>query len=218
MRYCSNAALSLLLLIASTSSTNAFTPTPFLRHTKRSIISTDALQLLGTCESRSNSSTALRAGGNLFRPRQPRKDDDEEDDDEDDEDDDIDDEDDSYKQSASSEFMDSKEASSSDLAPVGRSSVDWGGEYGKLRERVGDIESGQTGPSKALFRIMTAKTPNEAIASFVNEANPEVVAAMSGAVTSLLGGLSNPNAGVETIVKANGEKLGSLCFQLQMTG
>jgi hypothetical protein len=41
---------------------------------------------------------------------------------------------------------------------------------------------------------------------------------MSGTVQSLLGGLAKPGAGVETIVKANGEKLGSLCFQLQMTG
>lgn len=31
-------------------------------------------------------------------------------------------------------------------------------------------------------------------------------------------GLSSPTAGVETLVKASGEKIGSLCFQLQMTG
>ena len=31
-------------------------------------------------------------------------------------------------------------------------------------------------------------------------------------------GLSSPAAGVETLVKASGEKIGSLCFQLQMTG
>lgn len=31
-------------------------------------------------------------------------------------------------------------------------------------------------------------------------------------------GLSSPTAGVETLVKASGDKIGSLCFQLQMTG
>lgn len=31
-------------------------------------------------------------------------------------------------------------------------------------------------------------------------------------------GLSSPTSGVETVVKASGEKIGSLCFQLQMTG
>ena len=31
-------------------------------------------------------------------------------------------------------------------------------------------------------------------------------------------GLSSPTSGIETIVKASGDKIGSLCFQLQMTG
>jgi len=53
---------------------------------------------------------------------------------------------------------------------------------------------------------------------FLQEAKPDVIGAMTGAVMSLLGGLSNPAIGVETIVKADGEKLGNLCFQLQMTG
>lgn len=128
----------------------------------------------------------------------------EEDEDEDDEDDE---EPDPYAEKASSEFVESG------------SGLDWGGALGKLRQRVSDVESGESqSPSKALFRIMTSQTPNQAIGTFVNTANPQVVAAMSGAVSTLLGGLSNPAMGVETIVKASGEKIGSLCFQLQMTG
>jgi len=41
---------------------------------------------------------------------------------------------------------------------------------------------------------------------------------MSGAVSSLLGGLSNPAMGIETVVQTSSEKLGQLCFQLMMTG
>ena len=64
----------------------------------------------------------------------------------------------------------------------------------------------------------SSETPNQVIGQFITTANPQVVQAMSGAVGSLLGGLSNPNMGIETVVKATGEKVGSLCFQLQMTG
>ncbi len=84
---------------------------------------------------------------------------------------------------------------------------------------MSDIESGKsTKPSTALFRTISRERPNEAIGRFVREANPEVVAAMTGAVSSLLGSLSNPAMGVETIVQASSEKLGQLCFQLMMTG
>jgi len=96
---------------------------------------------------------------------------------------------------------------------------DWGGALGKLRQRVDDVETGKSqDPSHALFRLMSSQTPNQVIGKFVTSANPQTVQAMSGAVTSLLGGLSSPAAGVETLVKASGEKIGSLCFQLQMTG
>ena len=98
------------------------------------------------------------------------------------------------------------------------SSLDWGGAYGQLRKRIGDVKEGKSGPSYALFRMMTRETPNEAIASLVRDASPEVINAMSGAVSSLLGGLSNPSLGMDTIVKATGDKLTALCFQLQMTG
>lgn len=65
--------------------------------------------------------------------------------------------------------------------------------------------------------------------NFVSQATPEVVSAMSSAVSGLLGSLASPvlgggvgvgggGSGIETIVKANGETLGKLCFQLQMTG
>jgi hypothetical protein len=112
-----------------------------------------------------------------------------------------------YTEKASSEFVSSG------------SGLDWGGALGKLRDRVSDVETGASqSPSKALFRIMTSKTPNQLIGEFVSTANPQVVNAMTGAISSLLGGLSSPAMGVETIVKASGEKIGSLCFQLQMTG
>ena len=134
------------------------------------------------------------------------------DDDEDEEDEDLS----AYEQNAASEFL--SNPSSSSITPSFSQPVDWGGEYDTLRSRLTDTESGNIGPSRALFRTMTAETPNEAIMNFVSGASPEVVTAMSAAVTSLLGGLMSPSGGVQTIVKANGEKLGSLCFQLQMTG
>jgi Protein of unknown function (DUF760)/EF-hand domain pair len=130
-----------------------------------------------------------------------------------------------YTTLAASEFMSSNvtaNANATDLVRMGdlsSTSIDWGGALGKLRQRVDDIAQGKSGnPSQALFRLMSNQSPNQVIGSFVNSASPQVVQAMSGAVSSLLGGLSSPTSGVETIVKATGEKLGSLCFQLQMTG
>lgn len=127
-------------------------------------------------------------------------------------------EEDPYVGLASSEFG---EESSSALATSDAlaTDLDWGGALGSLRSRMEDVESGTSGdPSQALFRMMSAPTPNQLIGKFVSSADPQVVQAMSGAVTSLLGGLSSPNMGVEVQVKASGEKIGSLCFQLQMTG
>ncbi|KAL7576615.1 hypothetical protein ACA910_005553 [Epithemia clementina (nom. ined.)] len=140
-----------------------------------------------------------------------------------------------YLAVASSEFLDdpqelnateSSSSSSSSIVPSLLSSssspttrVDWGGALGRLRERVQDVESGDSqNPSKALFRLMSSQSPNQAIGSFITRANPQVIEAMSNAVGSLLGGLASPQSGVETIVKASGDKIGSLCFQLQMTG
>lgn len=128
-----------------------------------------------------------------------------------------------YTTLAASEFRSSDlTANSTDLVRTGdlsSTSIDWGGALGKLRQRVDDIAQGKSGnPSQALFRLMSNQSPNQVIGSFVNSASPQIVQAMSGAVSSLLGGLSSPTSGVETIVKATGEKLGSLCFQLQMTG
>lgn len=142
----------------------------------------------------------------------------------DDDDDDLYMEQDPYVLSAPSEFTSNENTPSSSAADLVLSSeistaVDWGGALGKLRQRFDDIEQGKSGnPSQALFRLMSAQSPNQAIGSFVNSASPQVVQAMSGAVSSLLGGLSSPTSGVETIVKATGSKIGSLCFQLQMTG
>jgi Protein of unknown function (DUF760) len=125
-----------------------------------------------------------------------------------------------YTQKATSEFQDVDVKDSSALASsLGGSAVDWGGALGKLRQRMQDVESGKSrDPSTALFRYMSAKTPNELIGTFVQTANPKVVQACSDAVNSLLGGLSSPLMGIETIVRTNGDKIASLCFQLQMTG
>eukprot|EP00529_Nitzschia_sp_RCC80_P010764 CAMPEP_0113481884 /NCGR_PEP_ID=MMETSP0014_2-20120614/22636_1 /TAXON_ID=2857 /ORGANISM="Nitzschia sp." /LENGTH=635 /DNA_ID=CAMNT_0000375389 /DNA_START=108 /DNA_END=2015 /DNA_ORIENTATION=+ /assembly_acc=CAM_ASM_000159 len=145
---------------------------------------------------------------------------DEEDDDEDEEDEDP------YTTAAASEFTNSDSVSSSSSSIVAANGgdelntvIDWGGALSKLRERVDDVETGKSqDPSHVLFRQMSSPSPNQLIGQFVSSANPQVVQAMSGAVQSLLGGLSNPNMGIETVVKASGEKIGSLCFQLQMTG
>ena len=132
-------------------------------------------------------------------------------------------EDDPYQKVAASEFSDETDSSSSALTAMNTdldaTMMDWGGALGQLRQRVEDVESGLSkDPSHVLFRIMSSQTPNQVIGQFVSSANPKTVQAMSGAVTSLLGGLTNPNMGVDTLVKATGEKVGSLCFQLQMTG
>eukprot|EP00560_Eucampia_antarctica_P008357 CAMPEP_0197825736 /NCGR_PEP_ID=MMETSP1437-20131217/2771_1 /TAXON_ID=49252 ORGANISM="Eucampia antarctica, Strain CCMP1452" /NCGR_SAMPLE_ID=MMETSP1437 /ASSEMBLY_ACC=CAM_ASM_001096 /LENGTH=542 /DNA_ID=CAMNT_0043425869 /DNA_START=11 /DNA_END=1639 /DNA_ORIENTATION=+ len=228
-------AFTLSLGLLTCNHVEAFTPASFVA------IRTPAPAFyLSNSKTRNDSgnTVALRMvggkGGNLLRPiRQNDDDEDNEDNDEnddveneDEDDDDLENEDedddevDPYTKAASSEFdddgKDTDNTSSNDLAIT--TSIDWGGAYGKLLERFDDVESGKTGPSNALFRIMSKESPNEAISNFVREANPEVVAVMNGAIGSLLGGLSNPVIGIETIVKANEEKLANLCFQLQMTG
>jgi hypothetical protein len=147
-------------------------------------------------------------------------DDEEEDPEEDDEEEEDEDEEDPYSQIAQSEFIDETPLSSSLTARESpRTTQDWGGALAKLRERVSDIESGKSqDPSNSLFRLMASQSPNQLIGNFVQSANPQVVSAMSGAIASLLGGLSNPAMGAEMVVKASGDKIGSLCFQLQMTG
>lgn len=150
---------------------------------------------------------------------------------EEDEDEDDDLVEDAYQAIAASEFVEDLsqkntppqstsvvKASSALATPT--TTVDWGGALGKLRQRVEDIESGKsTDPSHSLFRLMSSQTPSQQIASFVSTASPSVVTAMSSAISSLLGGLaSTPVSGFDTVVKASSEKLGSLCFQLQMTG
>mmetsp|Transcript_23682 Transcript_23682/g.35223 ORF Transcript_23682/g.35223 Transcript_23682/m.35223 type:complete len:536 (-) Transcript_23682:174-1781(-) len=156
-------------------------------------------------------------GGNLFRPikNQDDRNEDEDDDEDDEEEESL------YEQFASSEFLDKSSDNSNKITQSFSPSskpVDWGGEYDTLRSRFDDVKNNKIGPSNTLFRIMTSQTPNEAIMSFINDASPQVVTAMSSTVTNLLGGLTNPSTGMEMIVKANGDKLGSLCFQLQMTG
>ena len=65
---------------------------------------------------------------------------------------------------------------------------------------------------------MSLSPLTKTIRKFVNEANPEILQVMSGTVQGMLGGLSNPMTGIETIVTANSDGLSNLCFQLQMTG
>lgn len=97
-------------------------------------------------------------------------------------------EEDPYEKVASSEFLDS--GKTGDLVTTSgqvATRMDWGGALTKLRERVDDVESGKSqNPSHALFRLMSSQSPNQAIGSFVQKANPQVVQAMSGAVGSLL--------------------------------
>ena len=144
-------------------------------------------------------------------------------------DEDDEEENDEYMQKARSEFVEEEPrtivASSleSALARASRTldetDVDWGGALETLSKRKEDIESGKSdNPAYAIFRTIVRDRPNESIGKFVKEANPEIVASMSGAVSSLLGSLSNPAMGIETVVQASSEKLGQLCFQLMMTG
>jgi hypothetical protein len=55
--------------------------------------------------------------------------------------------------------------------------MDWGGALGKLRERVGDMDTGKS-----------AETPNQVIVNLSPPSIQKIVQAMSGAVSSLLGG------------------------------
>jgi len=148
---------------------------------------------------------------------------DDDDDIDEDEDDDDEEEDDPYTTFASSEFQSTGKETGSNGSREGNetltSNLDWGGALSSLRQRVSDVETGKSqDPSQVLFRIMTSSGPTDTIRNFVNEANPEIVQAMSGTVSGMLGGLSNPISGIDTIVTANSDKLGALCFQLQMTG
>ena len=176
--------------------------------------------------------THLSMAGRIFINK-GGEDDDEHEPEEEEEGDDEPEEENSYIKAASSEFGASDDQllssvnknNSSALAYGGTAdnslstSIDWGGALGTLRQRLDDIESGKSGnPSQALFRLMSAETPNQSIGSFIRKANPQVVQAMSGAISSLLGGLSSPQSGIEVLVKSTGDKIGSLCFQLQMTG
>lgn len=197
LRFSANALFATLYV----SEISAFSPLPCQRH--------NAVPFL---PSTSHKRTRLQISFNDFDddPIEPNNDDDDEDDGDEQ---DID----PYRDAAASEFLETENESSA-LAPVGKSSLDWGGEYGKLSKRIETVESGGEKASGALFRIMTSETPNQAITNFMESANPQVVAAMGGAVSSLLGGLSSPTTGMETIVRASGDKIGNLCFQLQVTG
>lgn len=81
------------------------------------------------------------------------------------------------------------------------------------------INDGQTGGSAILFDMMSSMTPSQVITDFMMTAQPLVINAMSDAVAGLLGGLgTNQAMGIGVVAKVKGEKLGALCFQLQMTG
>jgi len=133
-------------------------------------------------------------------------DDDDDDDDREEEEEEEDEEDetevDGYTQTAREEFQEMSTpptSSSSALTTKGMNGgggggglvtkQDWGGALGKLRQRMEDMESGKSDdPSHLLFRVMSSQTPNQLIGKFVTTANPQTVQAMSGAVSSLLGG------------------------------
>ena len=95
----------------------------------------------------------------------------------------------------------------------------WGSALSSLRARMAEQNAGIVGESGALFRLMSSMTPSQVITDFLSSAQPLVINAMSDAVGSLIGGMgTNPAMGVDVIAKVKGEKLGALCFQLQMTG
>ncbi|GMI45420.1 hypothetical protein TrCOL_g1598 [Triparma columacea] len=97
--------------------------------------------------------------------------------------------------------------------------TDWGGALAELRSRMNKINDGQTGGSAILFDMMSSMTPSQVITDFMMTAQPLVINAMSDAVAGLLGGLgTNQAMGIGVVAKVKGEKLGALCFQLQMTG
>lgn len=113
----------------------------------------------------------------------------------DDEEDEKEQEEDPYTKAAKEEFEESSSSpeSSSALAMFNSGELttfqDWGGALGKLRQRVEDMETGKSQDlSHALFRLMSSQSPNQVIGKFVTSANPQTVQAMSGAVSSLLGG------------------------------
>ena len=62
---------------------------------------------------------------------------------------------------------------------------------------------------------MSSSPPTETIRKLVNEANPEIVQAMSGAIQGMLDGLSDPMTGIEIIVTVNSDKLNALFFSFK---
>jgi len=212
-------AISFLLKYSFLSS-HAFTPYNIIHNYHHQLSSGEPLQFILSLIRKSTSDKKLYFGGALFGHFESAGDinGDDEKKEEDDEEESL------YEQIAASEFEIASPSSLSSppgqlTSPLTSSEgVDWGGEYDTLRQRASDAKSGRVGPPLSLFRIMTSQSPNEAVSDFVSTADPQVVEAMGGAVQSLLGGLVNPAVGVETIVKASGERLGNLCFQLQMTG
>ena len=86
-----------------------------------------------------------------------------------------------------------------------------------LSRRAADLAAGRTGSSDVLFRQLTPVLPSEGIRKFISGSSPVVLSAMSDAIGALMGGLANPAVGAGIVVKADGEKLAALCFQLQKT-
>mmetsp|Transcript_21345 Transcript_21345/g.42719 ORF Transcript_21345/g.42719 Transcript_21345/m.42719 type:complete len:289 (+) Transcript_21345:320-1186(+) len=95
---------------------------------------------------------------------------------------------------------------------------DWADALESLSRRAADLAAGRTSPKDVLFRQLTSDLPSEGIRKFISGSSPVVLSAMSDAVGALMGGLANPAVGAGIVVKADGEKLAALCFQLQMTG
>lgn len=95
---------------------------------------------------------------------------------------------------------------------------DWADASTSLSRRAADLAAGRTSPKDVLFRQLTSDLPSEGIRKFISGSSPVVLNAMSDAVGALMGGLANPAVGAGIVVKADGEKLAALCFQLQMTG
>lgn len=96
--------------------------------------------------------------------------------------------------------------------------IDWNRSMDILNKRIDDVKSGKSkDPSHVLFRFMSSKSPDQLLSDFTSSANPELLEGMTGAVSSMVGGLASlPD--VESIIKTTGDRVANLCFHWQMTG
>eukprot|EP00934_Nitzschia_sp_Nitz4_P003072 Nitzschia sp. Nitz4//scaffold41_size133979//73813//75521//NITZ4_003353-RA/size133979-snap-gene-0.127-mRNA-1//-1//CDS//3329551488//3062//frame0 len=69
-----------------------------------------------------------------------------------------------------------------------------------------------------LFRHLCNPPPDQLVSAFVASASTDTVQAMTGTVTSLVGGFSNPSSGIEVNIQGDREQFLTLNHQFLMTG